>query len=45
MTKQGLSMLSKKSNYSSVMFYQAEYDEEIQKINVREKSVWNTKSK
>lgn len=35
----------KKSNYSSVMFYQAEYDEEIQKINVREKSVWNTKSK
>ena len=26
------------------MFYQAEYDEEIQKINVREKKVWNTKS-
>ena len=29
----------KKSSYSSVIFYQTEYDEEIQKINVREKKI------
>lgn len=34
----------RKSNYNSVLFYQAEYDEELQKINVREKNVWNQKS-
>lgn len=33
----------KKSNYSSVIFYQAEYDEEIQKINIRKKNGWNIK--
>lgn len=35
----------KKHNYSNLIFYQAEYDEELQKIDIREKKVWNTKSK
>lgn len=33
----------KKSDYNSVIFYQAEYDEEIRKINIRKKNGWNIK--